>query len=248
MHALVICHGELPGKGLAQRLARNVDVIVAADGGANVARKLGIHPDVIIGDLDSITTVTKRFFAKRKPLSARLTVPIMAGGKPLAGFPFLSYPRSEERGYTQFIRVTRQDNTDLEKALDVLLKHKCTRATIIAATGKRLDHTLGNLSVMWNYTTRIEIEIVGEGFVALPIRQKKVIAAKKGTTVSLVPFGACSGITLRGLFYPLTNAAMRVGEIGVSNVVKASPFTVEVKKGRMLMIVLADHSSLKVLS
>jgi thiamine pyrophosphokinase len=210
--ALVICNGEAPSRKLAQQLARNVDVIVAADGGANVVRELGIRPQFIIGDLDSITTTTRRFFSP-----------------------------------STFIRVSRQDNTDFEKALALLLELKITRATIIAATGERLDHTLGNLSVIWNYTKDIEIEIVGDGFVALPIMKKKTIAAKKGTTVSLAPFGVCSGITLKGLFYALTNATMKVGEIGVSNVVAKSPFTVEVKKGKMLMIVLADYAGVKTL-
>jgi thiamine pyrophosphokinase len=211
-HALVICNGEPPSKKLALQLARNVDVIVAADGGANTARKLSIRPHIIIGDLDSITQTTRHVYSS-----------------------------------STFIQVTRQDNTDLEKALDFLLKQKIKCATIIAATGKRLDHTLGNLSIIWNYARRIEIEIVGDGFVALPIVKKKTIEAKKGATVSLVPFGACSGITLTGLFYPLMNATMKVGEIGVSNVVTKSPFTVEVKRGKMLMIVLAERDSIRLL-
>ena len=59
-----------------------------------------------------------------------------------------------------------------------------------------------------------------------------------GTTVSLIPYGDCSGITLKGLRYPLKNATMRVGEIGASNVVRRSPFTVVVKRGKMLLILL----------
>ncbi|MRR37824.1 hypothetical protein EG829_24885, partial [bacterium] len=56
--------------------------------------------------------------------------------------------------------------------------------------------------------------------------------------VSLVPFGPCGGITLRGLRYPLTNASMKVGEIAVSNVVVRSPFSVTVRRGRLLIIVI----------
>jgi len=212
-HGLLICNGEVPSKALARQLSRDADIVVAADGGANVARVLGIRPDVIIGDLDSITRMTKKFYARGTAV--------------------------------QFIRVTRQDNTDIEKALDFLLEQKVKRVTIIAATGNRLDHTLGNLSVIWNYTKNIEIAIVGEGFVALPVTKRQRFVARKGTTVSLVPFGTCSGITLKGLFYPLSNARMKVGEIGVSNVVAKSPFSVEVRRGKMLMIVLAEWDSIK---
>lgn len=241
-NALIICNGEAPSKKLAQRLARTADIIVAADGGANVARKLGIHPDIVIGDLDSITPATKRYFSSHmKRLSEGLH-----SEKPLQDSSGLLVPRPKGQGYTRFIRITRQDNTDLEKAMDFLLEKNIKRATIIAATGKRLDHTLGNLSVMWNYTSKMQIEFVGEGWCAFPIAKKKKVSAKVGTTVSLVPFGVCSGITLKGLYYRLKNARMGVGEIGVSNIVSKSPFSVEVGGGKMLMIVLAQYSSIKI--
>lgn len=210
--ALVICNGEPPTKKLARQLARSAHLIVAADGGANICWQLGLRPDVIIGDLDSVTPATKKFFSS-----------------------------------AEIIRVNRQDNTDLEKALDFLVEREILQATIIAATGKRLDHTLGNLSVIWNYTSSIDFSFVGNGWFATPVGKKKKVAAKVGTTVSVLPFGNCAGITLKGLQYPLTNGSMKVGEIGVSNVVTKSPFTVEVKKGKMLMIILARHSSIGIL-
>lgn len=233
--ALLVCNGEPPDSTLAQRLAKDADLIIAADGGANVARKLGITPDVIIGDLDSITAATKRFFSAGKRL------------KPLQGSSGLHVPRPKGRGYTRFVKVSRQDNTDLEKALDHLIEQKIQRATIIAATGKRLDHTLGNLSVIWNYTKKINLIFVGDDWTAIPVGREQRLAAKKGTTVSLLPFGVCSGITLRGLQYPLTNATMKVGEIGVSNVVSKSPFSVQVKKGNVLLMVFADYTSIRLL-
>lgn len=234
-NALLICNGEAPSRKLAQQFARKANVIVAADGGANVARKLGICPHVIIGDLDSIEPATRRHFSsglKEKWL------------KPLAGSSITDHPRPKGRGYPRFIQVARQDNTDLEKALDFLLERRIKNATIIAATGKRLDHTLGNLSVIWNYATHIAVTLVGDGWIALPVGKRKEVRAKVGTTVSLLPFGVCSGITLRGLQYPLTNATMKVGEIGVSNVVSKSPFSVEVGRGNMLMVILGTWGSI----
>ena len=134
--------------------------------------------------------------------------------------------------------ISRQDNTDLEKALDYIVSKNIKQATVIAATGRRVDFTLGNLSVVWNYTSILDLTFVGDGWRALPVGRAKRISAPVGTTVSLIPFGNCLGITLKGLHYPLTNASMKVGEIGVSNVVRSSPFTVRVKKGNMLLIIL----------
>jgi thiamine pyrophosphokinase len=66
--ALVICNGEvLSKKGMAP-LLREKPFIVCADGGANKARRLGIRPDVIIGDLDSISSGTQKSFYGVKTL------------------------------------------------------------------------------------------------------------------------------------------------------------------------------------
>lgn len=207
---LIICNGEPPSRDLARRLARQVDLIVAADGGANIAREYEIRPDVIIGDLDSITQLTQRFFSS-----------------------------------STILRVDRQDNTDLEKALDYLASQKIRKAVVIGATGKRIDFTLGNLSVLWAYTAFLDLTFMGDGWMAIPVRSKVTLRARIGTTVSLIPFGSCSGITLRGLQYPLTNASMNVGEIGVSNVVCHSPFTVRVKRGHMLLLVIGTARAIR---
>jgi len=203
VHALVICNGEPPSRALTRRLAHHADLVVAADGGANVARQYGIMPHVIIGDLDSISKSTRRFFSS-----------------------------------STILHVNRQDNTDLEKALDYLVSQKARKASVIGATGKRIDFTLGNLSVLWAYTSHIDLTFMGDGWKAIPIISRAQLRERIGTTVSLIPFGGCSGITLRGLQYPLINASMNVGQIGVSNVIRRSPFTVHVKKGHMLLLVM----------
>jgi thiamine pyrophosphokinase len=200
---LLICNGEPPSRRLARNLARQHKIVIAADGGANIARRNGICPNVIIGDLDSVKLSTLKAFK-----------------------------------HVRLVHVARQDNTDLEKALDFIVKEGYVGATVIGATGKRLDFTLGNLSSIWRYATAVDLLFVGDGWHAMPVGRSRTVTARAGTTVSLIPFGPCSGITLNGLKYPLRNANMRVGDIAVSNVVRKSPFTVRVRKGNMLLIIL----------
>jgi thiamine pyrophosphokinase len=199
---LLVCNGEPPSRALLRRLAGEADIIVAADGGANVALRCGVKPDVIIGDLDSILPETIRTLRD-----------------------------------SRVVRVKRQDNTDLEKALDFISASGPSEVEIIGATGGRIDFTLGNLSVFWNYTRRLGMTFLGDGWRAFPVGRRRMVDATPGVTVSLIPFGPCAGISLRGLRYPLNDATMRVGEIGVSNVVRTSPFSVTVRRGRMLLVV-----------
>lgn len=59
---LIIANGTLPSPRVIRILAAKADLIVCADGGANGARKLGIRPDVILGDFDSISRSTRQYF------------------------------------------------------------------------------------------------------------------------------------------------------------------------------------------
>jgi thiamine pyrophosphokinase len=62
MNALIIGNGTLPPAGVVRQLARRTELIVCADGGANHARRLNIRPDIILGDLDSVSRATLRAF------------------------------------------------------------------------------------------------------------------------------------------------------------------------------------------
>ena len=55
MRALVFANGEPPSPSLAKELVVGADIVVAADGGAEKALACGIHPDSVVGDLDSVT-------------------------------------------------------------------------------------------------------------------------------------------------------------------------------------------------
>lgn len=61
--ALILANGHSPSKSLLNRHLADADVFVCADGGANAAAKLGVVPDLIIGDLDSILPATVKKFS-----------------------------------------------------------------------------------------------------------------------------------------------------------------------------------------
>lgn len=60
--ALIIANGTLPSANRIRRLAYTADYIICADGGANHARRLGITPDIILGDFDSLHVSTRKYF------------------------------------------------------------------------------------------------------------------------------------------------------------------------------------------
>lgn len=53
MKSIILCNGTPPSDGLLKRTLAWADLFIAADGGGNTARRRGVIPDVVIGDLDS---------------------------------------------------------------------------------------------------------------------------------------------------------------------------------------------------
>lgn len=53
MKAIVFCDGDIPPQSFFQQYLQSADLVIAADGGANHAKQLGIIADFIVGDLDS---------------------------------------------------------------------------------------------------------------------------------------------------------------------------------------------------
>ncbi len=51
---LIIANGEIPQKGIFQKLIIEADCIVAVNGGSNLCYEYNIYPHFILGDLDSI--------------------------------------------------------------------------------------------------------------------------------------------------------------------------------------------------
>ncbi|MGA7161314.1 MAG: thiamine diphosphokinase [Bacteroidota bacterium] len=202
--ALVICNGEVPSKKAMLQLLRGKPFIVCADGGANKARTLGILPDLIIGDLDSISLVTRRFFPN-----------------------------------VETLRVKSQYSTDLEKALDYLVKHRYQTASVVGALGGRPDHSFANFSIFKKYHNRIGL-LFSDSLCNIQIIDKKIVFESRiGTVISLMPLGRCVGITTAGLEFPLVNESLELGiREGTSNKVISSPVKISVKKGSLLLFVV----------
>jgi thiamine pyrophosphokinase len=52
---LILAHGDRPSRSLLERLRAGADLFIATDGAANCLAEIGLTPDVILGDFDSLT-------------------------------------------------------------------------------------------------------------------------------------------------------------------------------------------------
>ena len=55
MQTVIFLNGEIPGNKIIRKILKKRSLIISADGGGNYLKSEGIFPNVVIGDLDSIT-------------------------------------------------------------------------------------------------------------------------------------------------------------------------------------------------
>lgn len=138
----------------------------------------------------------------------------------------------------EIVHTPNQDKTDLEKALDYLIKKGHKAVNVIWATGKRADHTITNITTIVAYRQQLKIVLLDDysKIFLLPHAYTKWYPAK--TTLSLIPIGKVTGISTKNLFYPLINEDLIIGyRSGSSNhVAEEGLVSIEYQEGDLLLM------------
>ena len=103
------------------------------------------------------------------------------------------------------IPVSDQETNDLEKAINYCAKQGWRDPVIVGATGKREDHTIGNVFRALAYGC----ETVTDRGRFIPVRGKAVLKVKKGTAVSIFAPDPKTRMTSSGLQWPLEGVRFR---------------------------------------
>lgn len=194
---LLVLNGSL-NKNFLVQTSKNYSFILAADGGANKCLKAGIKPDIVVGDLDSITPKNKAVL----------------------------------KGHLK--QVSRQDNSDFEKALDYLKTLKPKQVDIVLSWGGRFDFCFSNFLAASAYLKCFDIRFLLPGATVYLLSHSAKIKAQKGARVSLIALEEIKNISTQNLVYSLKNESLKLGQRGLSNIAKGN-FTVNFKRGKLLV-------------
>jgi thiamine pyrophosphokinase len=97
-----------------------------------------------------------------------------------------------------------QDTNDLTKAVTWCYESGYTDIVIVGATGKREDHTLGNISLLAEYVKYLKVKMVTDSGIFYPLLESCTINSFEGQQVSIFSIDPQTEITSSGLRYPLT--------------------------------------------
>ena len=102
-------------------------------------------------------------------------------------------------------RIAEQETNDQTKAVNYLLSQRQTRIAIVGATGKREDHTLGNISLLMDYMRAgADVRTYTDHGIFIPCRNTCTFTCQPGQQVSIINFNARKLHGL-GLVYPLSD-------------------------------------------
>lgn len=183
--------------------------IIAVDGGADACRRLGISPDLAIGDWDSLRSRSS-----------------------LTGIPRIDLPQKKDKsdflyalevalkGGAREITVLGFSGGRPDQELAVWLD-----SAHVVSANRRLDSlTLRSAEADFHFVSK---------------RHPLELELPRGTIVSVFAVaGLARGVTLTGFHYALKNASLEPSSRGLSNVTTARPTRIQTKTGMLLVIAL----------
>ena len=99
--------------------------------------------------------------------------------------------------------VTEQETNDQTKAVRFLLEQGKRCIAIVGATGRREDHTIGNISLLIEYArTGAQVRSFTDHGVFIPCNGDTTLKCRKGQQVSIFAITA-KNLSAEGLLYPI---------------------------------------------
>ncbi len=117
-------------------------------------------------------------------------------------------PELKERFRNILVPDTDQETNDLTKAVNWCIAAGIRAVAILGATGIREDHTLGNISLLADYSSRIDAVMLTDTGSFRVYDRSVTITSHPGQQVSLFSIDPSLKVTSAGLIYPLNNLTL----------------------------------------
>lgn len=192
-------------------------VIYCCDGGANIALKYNITPDVIIGDFDSIKNDTLIHFKNVK-----------------------KYQYDKDKDYTDFeialLHIYGFKNFDVKNRFnDIKIDLNGNDDILVfGATGYRTDMTMANLKFLEKNKNMKFVSHENE--MIYYINDNLIISNMKDHIFSLIPITNIKNLSLNGFKYNLKNKNIERQTALVSNIIESNEAEIKLNGEALIFI------------
>jgi len=141
-------------------------------------------------------------------------------------------------------RSNDQETNDLTKAVEWCAESGFTELSIAGATGKRDDHTIGNISLLAEYGKIAKVSLYTDTGLFMPFYVDCLIETWPGQQISIFSIISSTEISSKGLKYPLKNRKLGNWWEGTLN--EATGNVIELSfSGGPLIVFLNYHDSVE---
>ncbi len=139
------------------------------------------------------------------------------------------------RFHDRIFQNSDQETNDLTKAVLWCSERGFKNLIILGATGKREDHTIGNISLLAEYSGEMKVMMVTDTGVLVPMKQSSTLSSFPGQQISIFSIDPETEITSRGLMYPLEQRKIRNWWMATLNESISYSFSLEFKNGALIV-------------
>ena len=133
--------------------------------------------------------------------------------------------------------VSEQESNDLSKAFRYCTSQSYNNIIILGATGKREDHTLGNLSLLSIYADSVpDIKIVTDYGYFTVAKKSGTFDSFPGMQISIVPLKGRAVVSSQGLKYPMNELELKLWYQATLNEALTGSFTLDFPEDCELLI------------
>lgn len=205
----ILCNGDFPKNKEVLKALLEADELICCDGAADSVLPFRM-PDAVVGDLDSLSSESLEILKDR------------------------------------IVRVEEQETNDLSKAFRYVCerigsKVKICKMTdgeifvkIFGATGKREDHTIGNISLLPDFletasgiVQNVALSMITDYGIFLPLVDSVSMDIPEGKEISIFSFDPTLKIASSGLRYPTDGIVLDMWWKATLNCIEKSPITLQ---------------------
>jgi thiamine pyrophosphokinase len=128
-----------------------------------------------------------------------------------------------------------QETNDLTKAVLWCAARDYKDLLLVGATGKRDDHSIGNISLLAEYAEYCSVKLLTDTGTFIFLNESSVINSIPGQQISVFSINPDVEISSEGLKYPLNRRRLRNWWEGTLNEALGDKFRLNFSKGRVLV-------------
>ena len=196
---IILADGIFPSHEVPLHMLSEAELIVCCDGAVGKLVNHGFSPDIIVGDLDSLTTEMKRKYEN-----------------------ILYFDPDQE-------------TNDLTKAVKWCVSNGKKDLVILGATGLREDHTLGNISLLAEYSVTARVKMVTDHGILEAVKMTSDFDSFAGQQVSIFSINSSTAVSSDGLRYPLNSLVLDNWWKGTLNEATGERFTLRFTGGPLIV-------------